>query len=129
MARIQPDGNIIQGDYKGYNIYVWQPNVLLKIIYSGELYTKIFGGEPDHRETARIDRTTVERYQLINSAEKQFSYADYDRASFWFGPVAAAQALKDTTYTVAIYFKNGKKCVAELNSAAYKTLTSACFVL
>lgn len=129
MAKVSPHGRVIQGDYNGYSIYIWYEKEMLKIVYDSYLYTKLLGGEPDHREAARICRSTVERYQLINAAEKPFSYAEYDVASFLYGPMAASQALKDTLYTVAIYFKDGKKCVAELNSAAYNTLTSACFVL
>lgn len=127
---VAPHGTVTQGDYAGMNVYIWVSNTSLMIV-EGIVDRGLFAAPFYERKL--IDKSTVEKYTLV-STSKTTGATNYSigMTALMFGK-GAAQTLVNSVqvdrYTVAVYFKDGKKCVMELNSAAYSTLTAACFQL
>lgn len=127
---VQPDGVVIQGDYEGLYVYIWEPRKSLKIIEG--LYDPAFFAAPYYIK-ATIDIKTVDHYQLISSMEgSAITQKNFNTTSFVYGPLTAlslVNASKTMLHTVAIYFKDGKKCIVELLDPAFHTLQTGCFQL
>ena len=127
---IAPHGKVTQGDYAGMNVYVWVDNTSL-MIEEGVVDRGILAAPFYERKL--IDKSTVEKYTLVSTG-KTTGATNYSigLTALMFGKGAAetlVNSVQVDRYTVAVYFKDGKKCMMELNSGAYNTLTSACFQL
>ena len=82
-----------------------------------------------------IDSRTVDSYDLItanNYEEKKFSFAKGLMGTLVLGPVGAVAGIggskqKSDIYTVAIFWKNEKKSLIEIDEPKYKLLIKTLF--
>ncbi len=125
---IAPHGKVTQGDYAGMNVYVWVDNTSLMIVDG--IVDRGFLAAPFY-ERKLIDKSTVVKYTLVSTTK---TTGESNRAigitAMVYGRVAAetlVNSVQIDRYTVVVYFKDGKKCMLELNSDANNTLSSACF--
>ena len=127
---IAPHGKIVQGDYNGMNIYVWKENVSLKIV-AGMVKTGFLA--PVYTELALIDHSNLKNYKLhkLISASGPSSVCQSAVGEARLPPElltsATLRSSATTIYNVGLSFKDGRQCVAELGSFAYKTLTAIYF--
>ena len=109
---------VISGDYN---------NSLVSLGFSG-LYIS-----PSFQKKVKINKDTVEDYEVLNEERKTSGASAIGRAavgSILLGPVgllAGATAKKKGTHTVAVLFKDGKKSLLELDDKLYKELVRSLF--
>ncbi|MDD7625020.1 MAG: hypothetical protein PUJ56_02400 [Butyricicoccus sp.] len=109
---------VIAGDYKGYDMI----RFFGKIHLMGILPPPII-----------IDKTTVERYEVVDKNNETSISSAFGRAaagSLLFGPIGLAAgftAQKKNIHTIALYFKDGKKSLLEVNDANYKAIMKKLF--
>lgn len=113
---------IIAGDYKGYIDY--------KNAKKG-LY--IYGAFGLGKKTF-INKETVDRYEVINEEQHTSFASGVARGvvgAMAFGGIGAiagaASAKKKTHHSVSIFFKDGTKCLCELDDDMYKKLVQVMY--
>lgn len=131
MARyVEPRGKVTQGDYLGDNIYILKENESLLITSD---YASYYTGTSACKAKKIINSQSVKSFQLINTTQTSGMNATTAGAAAVFLGSSFARTLVNAVqvnqYIVAIYFKDGKKCVAQLDDNAYRTLSAGCFVL
>jgi hypothetical protein len=111
-------GRVLKGSSAG--AYVSQDNVSNSLV--------IFAKPP-----VRINKNTVESYKIVHEETRKSVTSAIVRAALGglvLGPVglaAGVTARSVGTHTVALYFKDGKKCLVELDDGEYKLLLSSMF--
>lgn len=110
-------GTVIEGDYKGLNVYRWDDNSF--IITKGRISR---GPNADKWSTVKeISKKTVERYQVLSS---------YGQNNSFMGMLHNRMVGGTANHQIAIYFKNGKKCIIQLfYDAPFNDLQRILFVL
>ena len=125
---VQPFGKVLQGDYEGTNVYVYEQNKSLCFIEG--IYDKGVFAAP-YTVKRILSASDVQRYEVVSVyQETGMSDVSLGAAIFFAGKKAAqslANAVQVNRYKVAIYFRDGKKSLVDINNDAYSTLTSACF--
>lgn len=124
----EPNGKVIEGDYEGKNVY-WLNDGFA--IVTGKVDTRLFGTA--HKVEKKINKTTVESFVELGSAQTGPNGATVAKGMLLAGPVGAligAAATQSFSGDLAIYFKDGEKCVVRMFSQkSYQELKSRLFVL
>ena len=100
-------GQVIDGDFKGKNVYRWNDSSF--IIVDGKIATGLFA--PGYTKLQEISKDTVERYVEISSTSGN---SHPNAAIIGILGVLSGTAIGTAQHDLAIYFKNGKKCVIRL---------------
>lgn len=109
---------VIAGDYE--NHYV-----------AAGLGTVILGW--NFKTTAHINKNTVESYDVVTEEKVKSASSAITRGAvgaFLLGPVgllAGASAKNKGVYVVAVFFKDGKKSLLEVDEKIYKCILKALF--
>ena len=126
----EPQGKVIEGDYEGKNVYRFLDDDRF-VIVTGKFDTRLFG--QSHTIERDIDKSTVEKYVELGTAQTAPNASSVAKGMFWAGALGAAlgaAATQSFTGDIAIYFKDGKKCVIRLfHPNTYQALKSKLFVL
>lgn len=124
----EPNGKVIEGDYAGKNVY-WVDGSFA--IVTGKIDTRLFGH--GHIIEKKIDKSTIERYVELGTAQTGADASAVAKGMFWAGPIGAAigaAATQSFSGDMALYFKDGKKCVIRMfHPKPYQALKSKLFVL
>ncbi len=124
----EPNGKVIEGDYAGKNVY-WVDDSFA--IVTGKIDTRLFGH--GHIIEKKIDKSTIERYVELGTAQTGADASAVAKGMFWAGPIGAAigaAATQSFSGDMALYFKDGKKCVIRMfHPKPYQALKSKLFVL
>lgn len=110
---------VLKGDYFNYTV---------KSAYNGIKLTA-FTGEG----TALINKDTVDSYEVITEDKRESGTSAILRGAAGaalLGPVgtlAGLTAKSKGTYLVAVFFKDGKKSLLQINDKLYKELVTAMF--
>ncbi len=102
--------NVISGDYKGGFV----------IHSMGQIYLSI-GWNATRIE---LDKFNIESYEVIDEKQKTSTTSAIVRTSF-LGLAGAVTAKKKGTYKIAVTFKDGKRCLLELNDKMYDAFIRA----
>lgn len=108
---------IISGDYKGKMIW---------ITLKGKLYIETHGGF----KKLYLNTDTIEKYELIDESHKNTvskAVAGAAIGAAIFGPLGLLAGVgeeHEDDYRVVLYFRDGKKCLAEIDESRYKALTT-----
>lgn len=125
---VEPLGKVLQGDYAGNNVYVYEPNISLCFVDG--IYDKGLFAAP-YEIKLIVNSSNVKRYEVITTyQETGMTDVALGAAIFFAGKKVAqsmANAVQVNRYKVAIYFNDGKKSLVDINNDAYSTLTTACF--
>ena len=110
---------ILAGDYKNC--------LVSKILFKDELGVDLsFCGDVIH-----INPETIDHYELVTQENSQnICWLKGMAGAALLGPVGALAGVsgsREGIYTVAIYWKDGKKSIAELNEKNYKILVQSMF--
>ena len=126
MAKLrQKAGKVLEGDFKGQNIYYWDSSRFL--ITSEEIKDGLFtSGTVSY--SIEISKNTVDHYEVISAQQGgnlngQKVTESAIKGGLLFGALGAlavsgmANSLANSmgTYDIAIYFKNGRKSFIRLN--------------
>lgn len=125
----EPNGKVVEGDYAGKNVY-WLHDGSF-VIVTGKVDTRLFGDV--YVIEKKIDKSTVEKYVELGTAQTGADASAVAKGLFWAGPLGAAigaAATQSFSGDMALYFKDGKKCVIRmLHPELYQALKSKLFVL
>jgi len=114
MGKMELHGTVIAGDFEGCNVYRWDENSFH--IVRGEAKVGVFAAPWD--TVKEINKSTVEKYEEISSAQLSANAGSVGAATFWFGMAGgllASQLGKSTSHDIAIYFKDGKESLLRLS--------------
>lgn len=131
MAKLAPSGHVIEGKFKGKEVYVWTENQSL-MIHNGLLNNGAIFGSPVSYRLYEINTSSIVDYQEMGSTTQNANPEAVMKVGFWFGAVAAVAANQVGTqeiHTVAIEYPNGERSLLEINSFAYRTFKSIAFVI
>lgn len=109
---------VIAGDYKGQGVM----SSLGKVTITLPMF-----------KTVKINKETVEEYEVINESSKKSASSAIGRAAvgaFFLGPVGVAAGLSAKskgTHQVAILFKDGKKSLLEVDDKIFRAITVSLF--
>ncbi|MBQ3604125.1 MAG: hypothetical protein IJA02_09815 [Clostridia bacterium] len=125
----EPNGKVLEGNYEGKNVY-WLHDGSFAIV-TGKIDTRLFGA--GHIIHKKIDKTTVERFVELGTAQTGADASAVAKGMFWAGPLGAAigaAASQSFSGDLAIYFKDGEKCVIRMfHPKPFQALKSKLFVL
>jgi len=100
-------GTVLEGDFKGCNVYRRDSDSFM--IGNGKISTKLFS--TPFTELKRISKATVDHYVEISSnSQKNHPNA----AIVGFLSTLSGTPIGTAEHDIAIYFKDGKKCVIRL---------------
>lgn len=80
-----------------------------------------------------LDKTTVESYDVIDESTRKSATSAVGRAAvgaFLLGPIGLAAGLSAKNkgiHTIAIYFKDGRKSLLEVDDEIYKAIVKKMF--
>lgn len=108
----------ISGDYKG-------------VLTIGFTCLKIHYG---FFKTMRLNRDTVERLETVTGEQQKSAMSAFTRGAvggFLLGPAGmiagSLSAKTNSIYRVAVYFRDGKRSLLEVDGNLYSTLMRFCF--
>lgn len=110
--------SVIAGDYKGKGV--------IQSLGDVSIVTGFMKSIP-------VNASTVSNYEVIDEKSRKSATSAVGRAAvgaFLLGPVGLAAGLSAKSkgaHTVAIYFKDGKKSLVEIDDKIYKALVSSLF--
>ena len=84
-------------------------------------------------KTVPVCKATVENYEVVDETSRKSAASAVGRAAvggLLLGPIGLAAGLSAKskgTHTVAIYFKDGKRSLIEVDDKIYKALISSLF--
>lgn len=110
--------SVIAGEYCG--------NIVTQTLNEVNIVTGFWKSLP-------INKSTVDHYEIIDEQSRKSATSAIGRAAlggFLLGPVGLAAGLSAKSkgiYIVAIYFKDGKKSLIEIDNKIYKALISSLF--
>lgn len=108
---------VLAGDYKGKNVVKFFGSVSIQNFLT----------------SVQIDKSTVEAYELVNETHTKSGVSAVGRGlagSLLIGPaglLAGLSAKSKGVHTLAIQFKNGKRCLIEVNDEIYSAILKKCF--
>lgn len=85
-------------------------------------------------KTLTLDKTTIESYEVVTGETKKSATSVATRAlvgGLLFGGVGllagGLSAKNKTDYLIALNFKDGKRCLIDVDEKIYKNIVSKCF--
>lgn len=111
---------VIAGDYEGY---------VVRVAFGGN-GVQFAAGLSYYFD---IDKSNIESYELVDEQQRKSAVSGITRGAVGaalLGPVgmlAGLSAKSKGTYTVILYFKDGKKSLIEIDNAVYKVLIRKLF--
>ena len=109
---------VVAGDYKGKGV--------MQTFNEVSIVTGLM-------KTVPVNSSTVENYEVVDEKSRKSATSAVGRAAvggLLLGPVGLAAGLSAKSkgiHTVAIYFKDGKKSLIEVDDKIYKALVSSLF--
>lgn len=123
-----PIGKVIKGDYQGCNIYQlgkfdygnmnFHPEPF-KIISGDNGFIQIGGMFPTIGYTIEktLDAKSVESYKQVSSSDNGADIGSVTKGTLLFGAaggILGGMTNRNTSHTIAIYFKDGKKSLIQM---------------
>ena len=110
-------GTVTKGDYMGTNMFRASDEEYVLSTNSKVAYGR--GSAPHNvvKVVAKINKETVERYEIVSENETTVDPASVLKAGFWLGSAGAlaVSSMSGKTYDAAVYFKDGKKSLIRIN--------------
>ena len=109
VSYLELHGSVVNGDYIGMNVYRWNDESF--VIVDGYISS---ASSQNWKKLAEISKKTVSNHIVISTKYESHSSLLEKIATNYIYKEAGRVQKGSAAHDVAIYFKNGKKCIIRL---------------